>query len=532
MKTPRNALAQLGKLVAKDLAQGRMSSGMCSVGEALSDAPDSVLTLLDLLLAEARKKRSSEPLIAGYLFMMREALQVIRIRMENGEAEAEAIIGDLKAALSRATQDGKAPPGVLLLVAQQFAGAKLDVGDEFRELMLELPTEALDDDQRASADQLAAHYREMADALDHDPFLIHANLAESLSAFPEEQRAGIIGFIVMSDVPSIREAALGWLLDESVVVSGNTAFLLTEAAAHGLVSARSVNRLVTLRNWLPEDRRGAVDAVIRASRKQGFAAEAAPAVEVQDVIASLCDGSGAQSFFVILKRGRRFALASLLLKHGEDVRDAWVRDDLRKAELGAILGEIGLEMDAFATSLDVIRICPANALAVGLQRDALPPFGLLQVLEATGMTDVKPTRLPTGRLVEQLLGDLSDKQKTEARIARALKASRDWAERYVTLESWFEVGDDVGAIVAARKTKKARAEAVLARILPETREKWADRLAWSALVAQNAADDEDWVDFALVARELLQERPLQDIPLAAWLAANTVEAAMSIVRFR
>jgi hypothetical protein len=162
----------------------------------------------------------------------------------------------------------------------------------------------------------------------------------------------------------------------------------------------------------------------------------------------------------------------------------------------------------------------------------LPPFGLLQVLEATGMTDVKPTRLPAGQLVEQLLSDLSDNQETEARISRALKASRDWPERYVMLESWFEVGDDVGAIMAAGKTKKARAEAVLEQILPVRREKWAERLAWSALVARNAADDEDWVDFVLVARELLRDRPLQDIPLATWLAANTVEAAASNVRPR
>ncbi len=92
MMTPRNAMVQLGKLVARDLGKGRMSSGMQSVGDALSEAPDSLLTLLDVLLAEARKKRSSEALIAAYLFMMREVLQVIRIRMENGEADAEAII--------------------------------------------------------------------------------------------------------------------------------------------------------------------------------------------------------------------------------------------------------------------------------------------------------------------------------------------------------------------------------------------------------------------------------------------------------
>jgi phytoene/squalene synthetase len=77
-------------------------------------------------------------------------------------------------------------------------------------------------------------------------------------------------------------------------------------------------------------------------------------VQVQDVIGSFCDPEARTKICA------RFAL----LKHGEDVRDAWVRDDLRKAELGAILGEIKLENDAFATSSEAMRICRANALAV------------------------------------------------------------------------------------------------------------------------------------------------------------------------
>jgi hypothetical protein len=39
-------------------------------------------------------------------------------------------------------------------------------------------------------------------------------------------------------------------------------------------------------------------------------------------MASLCDGAGAQSLFALVKRGRRFALAALLVKVESGVADA------------------------------------------------------------------------------------------------------------------------------------------------------------------------------------------------------------------
>jgi hypothetical protein len=140
------------------------------------------------------------------------------------------------------------------------------------------------------------------------------------------------------------------------------------------------------------------------------------------------------------------------------------------------------------------------------------------------MSDANPSLLTASQLVERLLHDVLDEQRSEAAIARALKASEKWPDRYLTLDSWFAVGADVDAIMAEKKTRKARAGAVIDSILPKGRESWARRLAWTALVA-NAADDEDWIDFALVAQELVGDRPLRQIPLAAWVAENTVEAA-------
>ncbi|MCJ2121910.1 hypothetical protein [Methylobacterium sp. J-077] len=54
--------------------------------------------------------------------------------------------------------------------------------------------------------------------------------------------------------------------------------------------------------------------------------------------------------------------------------------------------------------------------------------------------------------------------------------------------------------------------------------RWAELLAWTAKAAEDEVKGEECIAFALVARELLGDRPLTEIPLAVWIAKNTVAA--------
>jgi len=76
------------------------------------------------------------------------------------------------------------------------------------------------------------------------------------------------------------------------------------------------------------------------------------------------------------------------------------------------------------------------------------------------------------------------------------------------------------------RTRKRRIEAVSHQLLPTRREFWAERCAWMAATLKEGAveGDDTWCDFALVARDLVSQRPLAEIPLAARIAAATVEA--------
>ena len=79
LTTPRAGMLQLAKLVASDLVKGRMSTGLQTVGLALSDSPDAVQILLDLLTGEFHKKRPSESLINALVLMIGQALSEARM---------------------------------------------------------------------------------------------------------------------------------------------------------------------------------------------------------------------------------------------------------------------------------------------------------------------------------------------------------------------------------------------------------------------------------------------------------------------
>jgi hypothetical protein len=128
--------------------------------------------------------------------------------------------------------------------------------------------------------------------------------------------------------------------------------------------------LVILRNWLGEGRRSAIDAAIRAAQQKAISAAPRPAVQINEILVSACDGAGAQSWFVILRERRKFAIAALLTKHGFGLRDAWVRRGLTGAEIKAFLAQIEFEMYNFTSSLESVGTALEHGLAVHWRKES------------------------------------------------------------------------------------------------------------------------------------------------------------------
>jgi hypothetical protein len=47
-----------------------------------------------------------------------------------------------------------------------------------------------------------------------------------------------------------------------------------------------------IRNWVPEDRRRAIDAIIKSARVVGSVSEKRPAIQVRELLISERDGAG------------------------------------------------------------------------------------------------------------------------------------------------------------------------------------------------------------------------------------------------
>lgn len=524
---PRTALIQLGKLVAQDLAHGTVNDSLPTVGEALASDPKAMLTLLDLVAKEGARKKPDDQLVSAYGMLFGQGLEVLRYGIERARPEAAASVAAVTARVRALAAEGKLNSGTLLLVLQQFVSARLDLDPDLQALMGEMMEQAPPPEMSPGAiDNFLA---DLVRHFDGDAFAIHGQLAEQAAAVPDTHRAGMAMALLGADDAALRQAGMGWLLDSSATTRREVATLLDQAAARGLVSGTMLRRMIALRNWLPDAERPALDAVVKACRLKGVEVMALSPAKIVEVVASGIDGSGAQSLFALVKEGRKHAVASLLVKQGIGVRDAWVSHGMTKGQAEGMLDHIGFQMQQFDTSIDYLYQALGHALSVNAQSGTLPPFGLVDFLETLGLATANPQPLPGDVLLARLVDAIPGRVRGPASVKRALKASARWPDEYGFLDSWFEDGGDLDGLLGGKKLSLQQRHAlVLDQYLPSRRVAWAQRLCWTAeMFRHDPENNADWLDFVLVAREVAGERPLVEIPVMVMVAGISVEAWMA-----
>ena len=267
----------------------------------------------------------SESDLFEHASLLAQALEELRYEVERNRKDAIAQAEYLRQYLLEAGQRPGIDANTFLFVLQQFAVAKLDIGDELRgqaEQVLGNLAVSPPADDAASIEELAKGFKEVANSLNGDPFAIHTEVSEFAQTMPGDVRAMLAGaLLAQKDVPALRDAALGWLLNDAAQVRQVVAQMLEQDAVNN--SGSTLRRMIALRNWVPEADRPALDRAIKASQKK-VACASWPSAKVLEAYASGCDGSGAQSVFMIVAQGRKRALAALLFKQDSGVRDAWV----------------------------------------------------------------------------------------------------------------------------------------------------------------------------------------------------------------
>jgi hypothetical protein len=289
---------------------------------------------------------------------------------------------------------------VILSLAQSFGAAKLDLGEELPAVVEHLieqvgAANAGEDDPAAMlASSPIWRSRSMAT-------LSRCSVIEESSVgVPDQSRAAMGMTLLFSSEAAGAEASVGWLLDPATAVRRAMANALGDAASRGKVTPIMLRRMITMRNWLPEDSRPALDAVIPAARRKGVPPAQWDDVEVRRLISTGIDGSGAIGVPAHCRNKRKNVLGSLVLKHGVGVRDAWAQEGTQKEIDRAFLD--AAVVDQFTIAPDFLLTVIGHFLALGHQTGTMPPFGLVRLLEAVGVSSVQPQLMSAASLLDTI----------------------------------------------------------------------------------------------------------------------------------
>src|SRR3954464_10936081 len=112
----RATLAHFGKLVAADVTAGRPGANSWAASQALEAHPEAVLDLIEMLFTEGRKTRPNGKLVSAYVYMIGQALEVIRMALENGQASAQELADAVRLTLLQAGTSGLVQPVLLVMI--------------------------------------------------------------------------------------------------------------------------------------------------------------------------------------------------------------------------------------------------------------------------------------------------------------------------------------------------------------------------------------------------------------------------------
>jgi len=227
--TPRAAIQQIARMVRDDIRSGELSPGAHSVGDMLAAQPETLLLLIDLAGAEGRKKRPDAAMHHAYSFMLGETLEQLRQRSEAGIGQATAAMENVRTAIAQQMRTGKLVPTTAMALVSAFSRAGVEVGDEIRGAMDHAMIQSEPGQQNLPAPDVDEMLKDLVKACDGDPFLIQSQFAELTAAMPTELQLSLLEGFVLADDPSLRDAAIGWLLAEPAIATP-MASMVEEAA--------------------------------------------------------------------------------------------------------------------------------------------------------------------------------------------------------------------------------------------------------------------------------------------------------------
>ena len=290
------------------------------------------------------------------------------------------------------------------------------------------------------------------------------------------------------------------------------------------ISAKTLSRLIRIRNWLAPSVQKPVDQLIKDVRKLGVmphSPEAMTERTIQEVHMSGVDGAGAQGVMLLVKEGRSFRLISFVLKEAVGVIDVMVSPPETKTELKKYFALAKQQMTGLEkVSLELIQKQLPVFLALNLKSKIAIDYELVQAMELLNLNDWNPASAK----VSHLYADLIPLTPSVEDIEKAQKRSGKWTETDVG-QTWFSDDAKLQKVIDSSPVKGLYTT-ICNEILDSDRSLWGERLGRMAVWAQHANSkrrQQQSQDYAVASWLLEHSRlPAHEVELLRAIAKNSI----------
>lgn len=495
--------------------------------------------LAALLPALCRQSPEDDEKIDAALQLLHDSLHLLQQELEKGRPGAQLRMEELQKALAQRVFIENEDLDLCAAVSSILVNSGAEILPVLREAHTVMMQEgaARSDLDDLPGEELMAGICRCLDSMGlTSPFEGVQALLELFTLNEPEMQTALIGEMLHAEDVMLREISALMLFNPEPEVRLGVSQLL--AALDGSsITPDTLRRLIVSRNWFPEEIRRNVDQAISAARKARVECAPLPKAPAITIYASPIDGSGAQSFQVVVRDGKKHFSCSILLKQGVGVADAFEIEFNSKRELQDFLGRLNTEAFFMPSSLEYLDLRICQALDDGLRHGQAPSFYLVRIAEVLGSDRWNPARLDAAAIIERLrqtLASHSPKLLSEQEYALSLQDLEEWHQYEPIFGSWFEDHPSLQTeIEAARGDRKTLTPAVaiagILNLLEKRRELWLERIVVDTLwfKAWEKAPFAWHRIFHLASAVADSSIPLKDIPFMVSVARLSYEAYKS-----
>ena len=366
-------------------------------------------------------------------------------------------------------------------------------------------------------------------------FDLYAFLIAQTQLQPIEIQCALINELITTQKEFVHEVGVFMLLHPKKSIRCMVPLIWARNFSENIIkiSPVTLRRFIVIRNWLPQDEQQVLDKLIQQVRRKGVMPAPYPASKITKLVSSIVDGAGVQCIMFETKAKNQRTIAGFLLKEGIGIREPFVMHKAHPDEFDSIIERHELPSKSVSTAF--VSKLVSHFITVGQRNHHVPEPAFLEIAELFGMQNWLPQTInpmdEVIRIKEQEQLDTSNSTLIEL----SLKASGQWSTEFG--QFWFETGDWVNQAMieateayAKQKNKSNPSFSTVAtKILlrGELLDKWIFILIRMLLWHRSKGNKgEHWKHFLVIAELLLQEHPVENIPLMEHITGRSFAHTM------